>query len=124
TEFAVMAWGSASPDAQQLQWMKEAGLNIAGFGRVKDVPAYERVTGREEPSGREVDWIAPGGGTSFAWTNRNPEFRHPSPGKAALAHYQFAELDLRNSQIPTVQSDISTDCRATVEPAGLDWISD
>ncbi|MEW5976834.1 MAG: hypothetical protein AB1898_13605, partial [Acidobacteriota bacterium] len=43
TEFAVMAWGSASPDAQQLQWMKEAGLNIAGFGRVKDVPAYERA---------------------------------------------------------------------------------
>jgi hypothetical protein len=43
TEFAVMGWGSASPDPQQLQWMKEAGLNIAGFGRIADLPAYEKA---------------------------------------------------------------------------------
>jgi hypothetical protein len=38
-----MGWGSASPDPQQLQWMKDAGLNIAGFGRVADLPAYEKA---------------------------------------------------------------------------------
>jgi hypothetical protein len=43
TEFAIMGWGSASPDPQQLQWMKEAGLNIAGFGRIADLPAYEKA---------------------------------------------------------------------------------
>jgi hypothetical protein len=43
TDFAVMGWGPASPDAQQLQWMKEAGLNIAGFGRIGDLPAYEKA---------------------------------------------------------------------------------
>lgn len=43
TEFAVMGWGSASPDPQQLQWMKDAGLNIAGFGRIADLPAYEKA---------------------------------------------------------------------------------
>jgi hypothetical protein len=43
TDFAVMAWGPASPDPQQLQWMKEAGLNIAGFGMVKDLAAYEKA---------------------------------------------------------------------------------
>jgi hypothetical protein len=43
TDFAVMGWGPASPDAQQLQWMKDAGINIAGFGRVADLPAYEKA---------------------------------------------------------------------------------
>ncbi len=43
TDFAIMGWGSASPDGQQLQWMKDAGLNIAGFGRVADLPAYEQA---------------------------------------------------------------------------------
>src|SRR5437867_5754060 len=42
-DFVVMAWGSASADPQQLQWMKEAGLNIAGFARVQDLPAYEKA---------------------------------------------------------------------------------
>ncbi len=43
TDFAIMGWGSASPDAQQLQWMKDAGFNIAGFGRVADLPSYEQA---------------------------------------------------------------------------------
>ena len=43
TDFSVMAWGPASPDPKQLQWMKEAGLNIAGFGEVKDLSAYEKA---------------------------------------------------------------------------------
>ncbi len=42
-DFAVMGWGPASPDPQQLQWMKEAGLNIAGFARAADLPAYEKA---------------------------------------------------------------------------------
>src|SRR5262245_16375065 len=42
-DFVIMAWGSASPDPQQLQWMKEAGLNIAGFARVQDLTAYEKA---------------------------------------------------------------------------------
>jgi hypothetical protein len=43
TDFAVMGWGPASADPQQLQWMKDAGLNIAGFGRVADLAAYEKA---------------------------------------------------------------------------------
>ncbi len=43
TDFAIMGWGPASPDAQQLQWMKDAGLNIAGFGRAGDLLAYEKA---------------------------------------------------------------------------------
>lgn len=42
-DFVVMGWGSASPDLQQLQWMKDAGLNVAGFGKVKDLAAYEKA---------------------------------------------------------------------------------
>lgn len=42
-DFAVMGWGEASPDPQQLQWMKDAGLNIAGFGSIADLPAYEKA---------------------------------------------------------------------------------
>ncbi len=43
TDFAVMAWGPASTDPKQLQWMKDVGLNIAGFGRVEDLPAFEKA---------------------------------------------------------------------------------
>ncbi len=43
TDFAIMSWGTASPDPQQLQWMREAGLNIAGFASVQDLPAYEKA---------------------------------------------------------------------------------
>src|SRR5262245_1451408 len=38
-DFAVMAWGGAPADAQQLEWMKQAGLNLAGFARLGDLPA-------------------------------------------------------------------------------------
>lgn len=43
TDFAVMSWGSASADPTQLQWMKDAGLNVAGFGKVADLPAFEKA---------------------------------------------------------------------------------
>ena len=36
-DFAVMAWGSSPSDAEQLKWMKEAGLNISGFCRAADL---------------------------------------------------------------------------------------
>lgn len=39
-DFAVMGWGPASSDPQQIQWMKDAGLNIAGFARVSDLKAF------------------------------------------------------------------------------------
>jgi hypothetical protein len=37
--FAVMSWGSVIANPQQLQWMKDAGINIVGFARVEDLPA-------------------------------------------------------------------------------------
>jgi len=43
TDFAVLSWGSASADPQQLEWMKEAGINIAGFGRIRDLAAFEKA---------------------------------------------------------------------------------
>src|SRR5262249_2236470 len=36
-DFAVMAWGSSPSDAEPLRGMREAGLNISGFCRVKDL---------------------------------------------------------------------------------------
>jgi len=39
-DFAVMAWGGSPYDPEQLQGMREAGLNISGFCRVE---ALERV---------------------------------------------------------------------------------
>lgn len=36
-DFAVMAWDSAPSDPEQLRWMKEAGLNIAGFCKAEDL---------------------------------------------------------------------------------------
>jgi hypothetical protein len=43
TDFAVMSWGPTTPDPQQLLWMKEAGINIAGFARVEDLEAFEEA---------------------------------------------------------------------------------
>lgn len=40
---AIMAWGDAPTDPQQLDWMKEAGFNIAGFCPVTALPAVERA---------------------------------------------------------------------------------
>ena len=36
-DFAIMAWGEAPSEVDQLRWMKDAGLNIAGFCRVEDL---------------------------------------------------------------------------------------
>ena len=41
SEFVVMAWGPTPPDPQQIRWMKEAGINIAGFAAVKDLALFE-----------------------------------------------------------------------------------
>jgi hypothetical protein len=44
TDFAILSWGpTPAEDPQQLQWMKEAGINIAGFAKVKDLPAFEKA---------------------------------------------------------------------------------
>lgn len=40
-EFAIMAWGRAPSDPEHLRWMREAGLNIAGFCRVEDLDAVQ-----------------------------------------------------------------------------------
>jgi hypothetical protein len=42
-DFAVLSWGSTPADPQQLEWMKEAGINIAGFAQLKDLPAFEKA---------------------------------------------------------------------------------
>ena len=42
SEFVVMAWGPTPPDPQQIQGMKEAGINIAGFAATKDLSVFER----------------------------------------------------------------------------------
>jgi hypothetical protein len=39
-DFAVMSWGTTPADPQQLEWMKQAGINLPGFGRVADLPAF------------------------------------------------------------------------------------
>jgi hypothetical protein len=36
-EFPIMAWGTAPSDPEQLRWMKEAGLNVAGFTTVGEI---------------------------------------------------------------------------------------
>ena len=36
-DFPIMAWGSAPAEPQQLRWMKEAGLNVAGFSQVSEI---------------------------------------------------------------------------------------
>jgi hypothetical protein len=41
--FAVMSWGETPADARQLQWMKEAGINIAGFAKVQDLSLFEKA---------------------------------------------------------------------------------
>ena len=42
-DFVVMSWGSTPGDPQQLEWMKQAGINIAGFVHVRDLPAFEKA---------------------------------------------------------------------------------
>ncbi len=55
TDFAIMSWGPASADPQQLQWMKDAGINIAGFAQVKDLPAFEKAGLKVFVSDRRVN---------------------------------------------------------------------
>ena len=43
SDFVVMSWGPTPADPKQLQWMKEAGINIAGFARVRDLHVFERA---------------------------------------------------------------------------------
>jgi hypothetical protein len=43
SDFAIMSWGPTPADSRQIQWMKEAGINIAGFARVKDLPIFEKA---------------------------------------------------------------------------------
>jgi len=43
TDFAVMTWGPTPADPQQIQWMKDAGINIGGFAKIKDLPAFEKA---------------------------------------------------------------------------------
>ena len=62
TDFAVMAWGPAPVDPQQLQWMKDAGINIAGFGKVSDLSIYESTGIRvfvSDPRVRDYDFDEP-----------------------------------------------------------------
>jgi hypothetical protein len=42
-DFVVMSWGPPPADPQQIQWMKDAGINIAGFVSVKDLPIFEEA---------------------------------------------------------------------------------
>jgi len=42
-DFAVMSWGSTPADPEQLEWLNQAGINIAGFGKVADLPAFEKA---------------------------------------------------------------------------------
>ena len=43
SEFVVMSWGPTPPDSRQVEWMKEAGINVAGFVGVKDLLVFERA---------------------------------------------------------------------------------
>ncbi len=43
TDFAVMTWGPTPADPHQLEWMKQAGINLAGFAKIKDLPAFEQA---------------------------------------------------------------------------------
>lgn len=36
-DFPIMAWGSAPAEPEQLRWMKQAGLNVAGFSQVSEI---------------------------------------------------------------------------------------
>jgi hypothetical protein len=43
SDFVVMSWGPAINDSRQIEWMKEAGINVAGFAGVKDLVVFERA---------------------------------------------------------------------------------
>jgi len=54
-DFVVMSWGPTPADPQQLEWMKAAGINVAGFARVADLPAFEKAGLRVFVSDRRVN---------------------------------------------------------------------
>jgi hypothetical protein len=58
-DFAVMAWGHIPSVPEQMQWMKEAGLNIAGFCSVAEVEKV-RAAGLscfvQDPRASGYDW--------------------------------------------------------------------
>lgn len=43
SDFAIMSWGPTPAEPQQLQWMKDAGINIAGFAEVGDLQVFEKA---------------------------------------------------------------------------------
>jgi hypothetical protein len=43
SDFVVMNWGPPPADPQQLEWMKLAGLNVAGFVKLEDLPVFEKA---------------------------------------------------------------------------------
>jgi hypothetical protein len=58
--FAVMAWGESPTDSQQLQGMRDAGLNISGFCRAADLEKV-RAAGLscfvQSPAIDGLDWM-------------------------------------------------------------------
>lgn len=42
-DFVVMSWGPPPADPQQVGWMKEAGINIAGFVSIQNLPVFEKA---------------------------------------------------------------------------------
>ncbi len=53
--FTVMSWGPVIAEPQQLQWMKEAGINIVGFAGVDDLPAIAEAGLKAFLSDRRVN---------------------------------------------------------------------
>ncbi|MCC6858845.1 MAG: hypothetical protein IT158_09795 [Bryobacterales bacterium] len=63
--FPIMAWGGSPSDPVQLNLMKEAGLNAAGFCRVEDVPRVEQAGLTCFVSDKRVN--------GYDWANLPPE---------------------------------------------------
>jgi hypothetical protein len=59
-DFVIMPWDSTPSDPAQLQLMKEAGLNIAGFCATKDLPLVQAeglACFVSDPRVNEYDWV-------------------------------------------------------------------
>jgi len=59
-DFAIMPWDSTPSDPAQLQLMKEAGLNIAGFCAPKDLPLVQAAGLScfvSDPRVNGYDWV-------------------------------------------------------------------
>jgi hypothetical protein len=64
-DFPIMAWGTAPSDPEQLRWMKEAGLNVAGFSAVGEV-------GRVRQAGLAC-FVRDARASGYDWQNLPPE---------------------------------------------------